>query len=486
MKKFLLDISVFLCGAIVMVYELVGSRVLAPYIGNSIYVWTSLIGIILGSLSLGYYLGGKLADRVANYKHYSLIIFISAICIGFTLIIKEPLLSLIKISFFGVESTSLLLSLLLFAPASILLGIISPYAVKLRIQDLQTSGKVVGNLYAISTLGSIVGTFLAGYFLIPLLGTDNILLLLLILLVILSVIIYPKSFSVLKFILLIIFIIIFLFIAYKAKAVVNIIDLDSQYNRIWIYQTNNVLHLRTDPYGVQSSMFLNSDELTAEYTKYYRLAAHFQPNLKKALMIGGCAYSYPKDFLVKFPQAEMDVVEIDPKMTELAKKYFRLKDNPRLHIFHEDGRTFLNNTTNQYDAIYVDAFSSVFTIPFQLTTKEAVQKEYDILNKEGVVVVNIPSAINGDKGNFLQAEYETYKSIFPQVYLFLVQDPDDSSLFQNIMLIALKSDNKPVFNSSNPELNGYLQHLYKEAIITSEAILTDDFAPVEYYVRKFL
>jgi len=486
MKKYILEITVFFCGAIVMIYELAGSRVLAPYIGNSIYVWTSLIGVILGSLSLGYYLGGKLADRKADYQRFSSLIFLSAILIGLTILSKELILPLFKVSYLGIEFSSLVASLLLFAPASMVLGITSPYAVKLKMQDLQHSGETVGNLYAISTLGSIIGTFFAGYLLIPLLGTNNILILLFICLIILSIILSPKNFSLIKICLMLAFILIFFLLSYSAQAVTKIIDIDSQYNRIWIYQAANVLNLRTDPYGVQSSMFLNSDELVAEYTKYYRLAAHFQPQLQKTLMIGGCAYSYPKDFLEKFPQAEMDVVEIDPQMTELAKKYFRLPDNARLHIYHEDGRVFLNATQNKYDAIYLDAFSSSANIPFQLTTKEAVQKEYDILNEQGVILVNIPGAIVGDKGNFLRAEYATYKSVFPQAYLFLVNDETDENKFQNIILVALKSSAMPEFSSSHQELNSYLQHLYKQSIITDISVLTDDFAPVEYYIKKVI
>ena len=235
-----------------------------------------------------------------------------------------------------------------------------------------------------------------------------------------------------------------------------------------------------------AAMFLDDDELVFEVLKYYRLAEHFNPGFKKSLMIGGSGYSFPKDYLKKFPLSELDVVEIDPKLTELAKEHFKLKQNQRLKIYHEDGRTFLNRTQNKYDVVYMDAYKSLITIPYQLTTKEAIQKIYNVLNNNGVVFANIISAIGGKNNLFLQAEYATYKSVFPQVYLFAVQDPYDTQNLQNIMLVGLKSEKIPIFESDNKELNKYLHHLLKEDIKTDLPVLTDEYAPVDYYTSKAL
>jgi len=189
-------------------------------------------------------------------------------------------------------------------------------------------------------------------------------------------------------------------------------------------------------------------------------------------------------FLFKYSEATIDVIEIDPMVTELAKKYFNLKEDPRLNIYHEDGRVFLNRTKEKYDAIFGDAFSSYYSLPYQLTTKEAVQKKYNILNDNGVVILNIISSIEGEKGKFLRAEYATYKSIFPQVYLFPVTQPDYGSIVQNIILVALKSEKDQVFNSEDLELNEYLNHLWTKKIDMDMPILTDDYAPVDYYISK--
>lgn len=487
-KKYSLEIAVFICGAVVMVFELTGSRVLAPFLGTSIYVWSSLIGVILGSLSAGYWYGGKVADKGASLKYFSAVIFISGVLIGATAAIKDIVPFIFYKSKIGLEISSILSSLILFAPASFLLGIISPYAVKLKTHALENTGQTVGNLYALSTLGSIAGTFLAGFFLIPFFGSTKIIFLLAAVLVLLSAFLTGikniKSFPV-------VILIIVALVSWLGSSK-TVLSIDTQYNRIMVAggidakTGKETLSIAFDPYGTQSAMFLDSDELVFDYLKYYRLATHFNEDAKKFLMIGGCAYSYPKDFLNNYKEATLDVVEIDPVMTEIARKYFRLKDDPRLNIYHEDGRVFFNTTANKYDVILGDAFNSFSSTPFHLATREAVQKQYDILNEGGVVVLNIISAVEGEKGEFARAEYHTFKSVFPQVYLFPVQHQEKSTLVQNVMLVAIKSDSVPKFISNSEEINNYLSHVWTGEIPQDNPILTDDFAPVEHYKKKMM
>lgn len=490
-SKYLLEIVVFVCGAVVMIFELVGSRVLGPYFGTSLFVWTSLIGIILGSLSFGYYLGGKIADKQCSFKSLSLIIFLAAISIGLMVSIKDFWLIVLQSSFRDIRTSSVLASLTLFLPASVFLGMVSPYAVKLKLNNLNTSAQTVGNLYAISTSGSIFGTFLAGFYLIPHFGTNRLLIILSITLIIISLALSAKKGTWIKLSVFAIVVIGWFVISGLNYMLPKsgFIDVDTAYNRIWIYdridyRTNKIVKMMGINNENNSSMFLDSDELVNEYTKYYHLAKHFNPNFKKTLMLGGAGYSYPKDFLHKYPEATIDVVEIDPKVTELAKKYFRLEENPRLTIYHEDGRVFLNKTQEKYDAIFGDAFNSLHSLPYQLTTKEAVQKKYNILNDDGVVILNIISAIEGEKGKFLRAEYATYKSLFPQVYLFPVTSSGNGNIVQNIILVALKSEKDQTFNNSDPKLNEYLQHLWKRTVDADIPILTDNFSPVAYYINE--
>jgi predicted membrane-bound spermidine synthase len=400
MSKYLLEITLFICGALVMIFELAGSRVFGPYFGTSIFIWTSLIGIILASLSLGYYLGGKIADKRPRLSILSLVIFLAAVCIILTIIIKDFLLIFLNTNFSDIRISSIIATLILFSPASVLLGIVSPYAVKLTLNDLNNSGKTIGKLYALSTAGSIVGTFLSGFYLIPHFGTNKILILLPIILIIVSLLLYSKKLILVR-VLFLIFMIIswFTFTNFNQQSQNNgFIDVDTMYNRILIYDridetTNKLVKIMGINNENHSSMFLDSDELVNEYTKYYHLAKHFYPEFKTTLMLGGAGYSYPKSFLKNYPEATIDVVEIDPTITELAKKYFNLKEDPRLHIFHEDGRVYLNKTQKKYDVIFGDAFSSHYSVPYQLTTKEAIQKKYNILNDDGIVILNIISAL---------------------------------------------------------------------------------------------
>jgi spermidine synthase len=174
-------------------------------------------------------------------------------------------------------------------------------------------------------------------------------------------------------------------------------------------------------------------------------------------------------------------VEIDPKMTEVAKQYFGLQDDPRLTTYNEDGRVFLNTTNNKYDRVIVDAFKA-YTPPSQLTTVESAQKIYDLLNDNGLVFINIISSINGETGKFFRAEYETYKKVFPQVYVVRVGDPSPDNV-QNLLLFAIKGTDVPEFTDPNPETDAYLKLVYEGQQIASDIPeLTDDFAPVNFYL----
>jgi spermidine synthase len=182
----------------------------------------------------------------------------------------------------------------------------------------------------------------------------------------------------------------------------------------------------------------------------------------------------------------MDVIEIDPGLTLLAEKYFGLKKNERLKIFHEDARTYLNKAGTQYDVIFGDAYKSLMAIPFQLTTLEAAQKKYDLLVRDGILMENIVASMEGPASYFLHAEIRTLKEIFPQVYVFACHNPDDRELLQSISLVAIKSDKAAPFINDDAVLQSYLNSRVDIIIPDNTPILTDDFAPVEYFAMKAL
>lgn len=487
--KFLLEIVVFISGALVMIFEIVGSRILAPYIGTSTYIWTSLIGVILGSLSLGYWLGGKMADRKPNLQFLAGIMFLGGAFLSLTILLQNIVLSIISISTLRLEIKSIIAALILFAPASVLFGFVTPYAVRLKMQNVDDAGKTVGRLYALSTVGSILGTFLAGFFLLPFVGSIRTLYLLAGILFALSLLLAPfkitttNLFAIILFPGAISFSEIYTYAMFQSY---EMRDFDTQYNRLQVYRSEDIETkkpmrvLATDPLSAQSAMFLESDELALNYTRYYHLLRHFKPDFQTTLIIGGAAYSFPKNYLRTYPDKQIDVVEIDPGITQIARDYFRLEDNPNLKIFHQDGRIFLNQNEKKYDVILVDAFTSIYSVPFQLTTIEAVRKINASLKDDGVVILNLISAFEGEGAKFLQAELKTYKEIFPNVFIFKAKAEKPEHLAQNVILVATKSD-KFSFESTDEKLSALLKNHYEKPLDLSLPILTDDLAPVEYY-----
>ncbi len=471
-----------------MIYEIVGSRLLAPYIGASTYVWTSLIGVILAALSLGYWLGGKWADHKPEIKILAFVLFLAGGLVSLTILLHDLILSVIGKFHVGLEIKSVIAALVLFAPASVFLGFVTPYAVKLKMNSLSDSGKIVGRLYALSTVGSILGTFLAGFFLIPFIGSVRTLYFVGASLILLSILLVPFALSRLSLMIPILFG--FGVLTNEAKTyflskTLDFHDIDTEYSRVQVFNTTDtktgrqIRALSIDPNFYQSKMFLDSDELASEYAKFYHLIRHFKPDFQNTLLIGGAGYSFPKDYLKKYPEKQIDVVEIDAQMTEIAKKYFRLQENSRLNIFHEDGRIFLNNSeTNKYDAVLMDAFGSLFSVPFQLTTIEAVQNINRILKPDGVVIFNIGGVVTG---KFVQAELATYRKIFPCVLLFKVDSSKPDDEVQNLIIIAVKEKNSAPLSSNDTEFKPLFSNLYDKELNFDSQILTDELAPVEYY-----
>lgn len=492
-----LYIIVFFTGAIVMILELIGSRILAPKLGTSIFVWTSLIGIILGAMSLGYYLGGKLADKDPKMKTLSNIIFISGIFVFLIVILKNIVLETGVA--FGLRFGSIYSSIILFAIPGILLGSVSPYAVRLAMEKVEKSGKTVGNLYAVSTFGSIVGTFFSGFYLIPNFGSTNILYGLSLSLFLLSIFGFWEGARVKQ-------VIAITLVLFGCSSVINayenkkfLVDEDSAYSHIRVYDLNDFegkpIRVMSVENFFDSGMYLDSDELVFAYSKYFRLDDVFNKNIKKAVVFGGAAYSTPKDYLLRKKDGIVDVVEIDPKTTEVAEKYFRLNtDDERLRIFHEDARMFLNRTskTNEkYDVVYNDAFNASCTMPFHMTTREAVSQVYDILNDDGVYILNMVSGVTGGSSDFFRSEYKTINERFAQVYVFPIRsvDLENSDKAQNIVLVATKKRvniEQILKDNENGPIAELLAHMWKYEIKTDDLpILTDDYAPVNFYTSKF-
>lgn len=491
-----LYLVVFLTGAIVMILELIGSRILGPSLGTSIFVWASIIGVILGAMSLGYYYGGKLADKDPDWKTLSHIIFLSGFFVFTIIILKQSVLDLS--TFLGIKAGAIFASSFLFLVPSFLLGMVSPYAVRLSMENVENSGSTVGNLYAVSTFGSIIGTFSAGFYFIPHFGNVNILYGLAISLFAIGIFCHNggkrKNIGIG---IVVVFLCSFSMNAEARNSGRYIFEQDSAYNHIRVFETvigGRPVRVMSVEDFFDSGMYLDSDELVFDYTKYYALDEAFGGEIKRTAMFGGAAYSVPKYFLKNNAQGIIDVVELDPKTTEVAKKYFNLKEDPRMNIIHDDARIFLNDAVKssrgEYDSIYNDAFSSACALSSTLVTREAMQEAYDVLDEDGVYIVNISSSLEGEKSIFFRAEYKTIAEVFEGVYVFRTKDADYSADdVQNIMVVATKNKRSIEEIRENftkiggdDDVAGLLDNYWPGTVNTDDvAILTDDFSPVSYY-----
>jgi len=475
-----------------MVFEILWARIFWPYIGNSLFVWTSIIAVVLGALAAGYYHGWVIADRWVWDRYIARLFLLSGVSFIILYVVKDTVLITLSASVRDIRLSSFLLSFLLLAPSSYILGMIPPILIKNELKNLETWGHTIGRLGSIGTVWSICWTLWAGFFLLPYFWVNTLLLLLALSCILLSVYISPKKDRLLIsiFILLILLSYIYEYQVEARLASQNTFVYNSPYSRIEVRDSTllsgeRVRNLFVDNI-THAGKYIEYDELLHEYTKHYDLFSILTPEAQKVVMIGGAAYSYPQHFLRKYPEKSIDVVEIDEQMTEIAKKHFWLKENPRLTSIHQDGRVFLNQNTKQYDAILWDAFGSFFSVPYQLTTLETVERKYNSLSENGVVLLNIIWSLKWEKSRFITAQYQTYKAIFPEVFLVPVRDKFDTERTQNIMLVALKNPNiLQTLDSQNisDELRWYLAN--KTYLPESDIpLLTDNFAPIDYYIKE--
>jgi len=481
----------FASGAAVMGVELMASRLFAPAFGDSVFVWGSLIGVIMLALAAGYWLGGRRADRNSSYRELSNIVLAAG---AFVLLIPWAapyVLEIIRRVGLGDVYGPLLASALLLTGPTVLLGMVSPYAVKLSAGDVVSLGSVSGGLSTINTAGSIFGTFFTVFVLIPLFGTREIITSLGVLLVLVSLMgrdLRDKLFLVLMVALLL-----------MPEALVGgrlrVLGGNVVYRRETPYSTMTIVD--NDGAGIRymflndmahSLMYLNgSTRAAARYTDYFNLAFGFNPAIRDVLFIGGGGFSAPKQFLEQYPWVNVDVVEIDPYVVEAAYEYFSVpRDEPRLRVYTMDGRSFLDQA-GMYDLVVLDAYSHTY-VPFHLMTLEFHQQLRRHLNPGGVLASNLIGSLVGDASELLWCEAETVARVYPQVHLFSTVRTSEA-VVRNIVMVA-SSDPDPVTDEEfasnmssaleNPRrVIAYYGNLYAGEPFGRRMVLEDNYAPVD-------
>lgn len=491
----LLHIIVFTSGSVLMAFEIVGSRILAPYFGNSIFVWGSLISVVLAALSLGYYWGGRMSARQASFNQLLILLVIPGLLIFFTPFIYPAVNEWVATMNFGQRLNPLLASFIYFLIPSVFLGTISPYAIRLSATALATVGSTAGTLYAVSTCGSIFGTLFTAFYLIPLLGVKGIVHALGLTLVVLCSVAWlaAQGQQTRR-------------IAASVLAMVSTVlgpiglgwtktlfEKDTFYHRIRVEEDSERRYLFFDR-TLQSSMN-RADPTSLEllYSRFASLGLVLTPHAKRVLFIGLGGGSIPKKYHKEFPTMQIDSVEIDPEVIDIAKKFFHFEEDEYNRVHAQDGRLFLRRTDKEFDLIVLDAYYAD-TVPFHLVTREFFATAEEKLSEKGTLVINLIGALRGSRSRLIRAVVKTLAGLFPQIYVFPTFGAHNDTLddTQNVIVLASKNPNRLTgkeFEQGAIELGrdlfpkpiGKIRRSFYDRSLPDDDVpfLTDDYAPTD-------
>ena len=375
-----------------------------------------------------------------------------------------------------------------------MLGFVSPYVIKLGTSTLQRVGNISGNLYSIATIGSIFGTFVTVFVLIPNLAVNQIIFGIGILLVASSLIGLGKPPKIIAVAILVI-----LIVPWAPISMTSV----PHYGTL-IYEKETLFsHLDVTEYGDNRSLYLDGIrhssmnlndplDLVIDYTEYFHLGMMFNPSFTDVLFVGGGAFTGPKNFLAVYPETKIDVIEIDSDVIDVAKNYFDLQDNPRLQIFNDDARKHLTTFDKKYDVIILDAYASTY-VPYHLMTHEFFQTLEDRLEPDGVIVSNFIGSIEGRNSQMVKAVYNTMLQTFPVNYIFLTEVKPTN--IQNVMIVSSNQpydfDRLDLYEIAKNNPSSYLvdelsfdDHFYQKSIDLSKApIITDQRNPLEVMIN---
>ncbi|WP_028510953.1 fused MFS/spermidine synthase [Ruminococcus sp. NK3A76] len=494
-KKIYLYLTEFFAGMSVMAVELGASRLLAPYFSSSQIVWTMIIGTIMIAMALGNYFGGKWADKDPDPDRLYKRMIISAVWIaaipffGKLIIIAVSALLLVSISTNFLIWAAFLSCMAVFVFPLFLLGTVTPSLVKYTTDSLDDNGKTVGTLGAFNTIGSIIGTFAPTFITIPAVGTAVTFLIFSGILFVLGVIYFvsckrKKIFVAVTAVMFAALCILstsigFAFwektLAYEGESVYNYLQVKEDGQRAVL--STNVL------FGVQS-VYMKQGGLSGLYYD----TAMAAPLMSEAgessdiLILGNGTGTYATQCRAYFPETEIDAVEIDESITELAYRYFDLDDD--INVVTYDGRAYLNGLRRdkehkKYDVIMVDAYQDI-TIPFQMSSVEFFRLVNDCLKPGGVMVVNM-NMHSDKKGSINYALSDTICEVFDYVYTIPVKNATNRELFASNskdMLMRFQSNTEAL---TDDELKGFMKEVGTglEWYESEGNVLTDDKAPVE-------
>jgi spermidine synthase len=500
----LLRTLVFVGGFSSIGVELTASRLVAPYFGSSTFIWATLIGLTLTFLSLGYVLGGLLADRRPEPMLLYSVAAVAAVAIGAIPFVARPLLGVSLVAFQELDAGafygSLAGTLLLLAPPITLLGFVSPFAIRLQIADVRTAGQTAGSLYALSTIGSIAGSFVPVLVLIPLIGTAatfvtlSMALLIPALAGLLAVRARPVALAA-----------VVAALAIPGLALASppgvrppdrgtlLHEQESAYNYIQVVEQDGRRSLILNEGHAVHSVYDPDELLTGGPWDYFIVAPLFVDDRgaaapRDALLIGLAGGTAARQLTAAYGPIPIEGIEIDPEIADVARQYFALDELENVAVVVADGRYALKTTDRAFDLIGVDAYRQPY-IPFQLTSREFFQEVSDHLRPGGVAVVNAGRTTTDFR--LVEALAATMRDVFP--YVIAV----DVARYTNTMLIgsheplslAALERNADALSASSPArevARWSVDSGNVRAIEPGGFVFTDDRAPVELVIDQMI
>jgi spermidine synthase len=473
---------VFLAGVGTLATEICASRLLAPYYGSSTIVWANIIGLTLASLSLGYWLGGRIADRNPSVRLLGRLVLGAALLVAAIPFVSQPILDVASSGLDEISAGAVIGSffgtLLLFAPPIVVMGMVAPFAIRLALDEVASAGQVAGRLYALSTVGSLLGTFLPALVTIPLVGTQRTLLAS-------SALLAAASASVLGRRGLVATAAIAVLLAIPPGAVKSsegevLYEVESPYQYVQVVERGGVRRLYLNEGVAVHSLWREDTVLTGGvWDAFLAVPALLDAPPRRVAVLGNAGGTISRAFAIFWPNAAIDGVEIDPAVSRAGRRYLGLDDNPRLRVHDADARPFLRRTDDRYDLIYIDAYHQPY-VPFYLATKEFFQLVLERLVPGGIVALNVATV--PDDQRLEESLAGTLASVFPDVRTW-------PALRFNHIVIG-RTDSGPTRTREVDErLAGLVSLLRAELsgpIAPAHDPWTDDHAPVEWVTDRMI
>jgi spermidine synthase len=477
---------VFGAGIGALATEITASRLLAPYFGSSTIVWANLIGIVLAALAVGYWLGGRIADRRPEPHLLGLIVLGGAVFVALIPFVAKPFLDFtvegLDEASAGAVVGSFLAVVLLCAPPVVLLGMVSPFAIRLAVSDVETAGAVAGRLYALSTAGSLLGTFLPALVLIPAIGTQRTFL-------VVAAILAGSACFLLGPRYLVVAAGMLCLVAIPPGAVKPteglIHEETSYYQYIQVVEgadRRRVLHLN-EGVAVHSVWRPDSVLTGGVWDAFLAVPPLLGRPLERVAILGNAGGTSARALGVFYPEAAVDGVELDPAVSRVGREYFGMDDNPRLSVHDADARPFLRSTDETYDLIVVDAYHQPY-VPFYLATREFFALVREHLAPGGIVALNV-AGVPGDH-RLVEAIGHTVAAELPQVLEW-------PALKFNTIVLGLT---EPLDGAElrarlrqGPQQLAVLRDLLAKQVAPIEpggTVWTDDRAPVEWLTDRMI